>query len=91
MSRFRIKLHKQAVKFLNSLPARQKERVSEKLDRLAENLFDVGHLDVKPMIGEAGLWRLRVGPIRAIYEVQNDRLIVYVLTIGYRGDVYKRP
>lgn len=84
MSRYRIKPHKQAVKFLNSLPARQKERVSGKLDLLAENPFDVGHLDVKPMVGEAGLWRLRVGPIRPIYEVQSDRLIGYVLTIGYR-------
>ncbi len=42
------------------------------------------------MQGEEGLWRLRIGSIRLIYEVQRHKLLVYILTAGQRGDVYKK-
>jgi mRNA interferase RelE/StbE len=45
-------------------------------------------LDVKPMIGRDG-YRLRIGRWRALYRVENDRLVILILHIGSRGDVYK--
>ena len=41
------------------------------------------------MAGHKDLYRLRVGSYRVIYTVENDLLIVRVLTVGNRGDVYK--
>jgi mRNA interferase RelE/StbE len=35
-------------------------------------------------------WRIRVGDYRVIYEIQDDLLIVTVITAGHRRDVYKR-
>ena len=34
-------------------------------------------------------WRLRVGDYRVIYEIQDDRLLVLVIRIGYRANVYR--
>jgi mRNA interferase RelE/StbE len=34
-------------------------------------------------------WRIRVGDYRVIYEIQDDLLIVTVITAGHRRDVYK--
>lgn len=87
--RWQLKLHKQAVRFLRGLPARTQQRVRGKLDALCADPFNTAALDIRRMAGEDGLWRLRIGPLRAIYEIQQDRLLLYVLTIGNRGDVYK--
>jgi mRNA interferase RelE/StbE len=37
-----------------------------------------------------GWWRLRVGDYRVIYEPQNDRLVVLIIRIGHRREVYRR-
>jgi mRNA interferase RelE/StbE len=35
-------------------------------------------------------WRLRVGDYRVVYEIEDDRLLVLVVRVGHRGDVYRR-
>jgi len=40
--------------------------------------------------GMAGLWRYRIGHYRIICEIQEQQLIVLVLAIGHRRDVYLR-
>jgi len=34
-------------------------------------------------------WRIRIGDYRAIYEIEDDRLIVTVITVGQRKEVYE--
>ena len=41
------------------------------------------------MSGHENLYRLRVGTFRVLYTIIGDLLIVRVLDIGNRGDVYK--
>jgi len=45
-------------------------------------------LDIKPMVGRAG-YRLRVGRWRALFRIEEDRMVVVILDVGPRGDVYK--
>jgi mRNA interferase RelE/StbE len=35
------------------------------------------------------LWRIRVGDYRVIYEIHDDRLLVLVIHVGHRGNVYR--
>jgi mRNA interferase RelE/StbE len=40
------------------------------------------------MTGREG-YRLRIGDWRALYRIENDRLVILVVDIGPRGDIYK--
>ena len=60
-------------------------RLIEAIDRLREEPNAGGVLK-----GEfAGLRRLRIGSYRIIYEVIDDQLVVLVIRIGHRRDVYR--
>lgn len=43
-----------------------------------------------PLTGHPGLRRLRVGDHRIVYELRDDTLVVLVVTIGHRREVYDR-
>lgn len=80
---FRIVIEKPALKFLQKQPLSQRERLLKAI----QGLPDIG--DIKPMAGHENLFRMRVGAYRVLYSIEHDLLIVRVLTIGNRGDVYK--
>jgi mRNA interferase RelE/StbE len=45
---------------------------------------------VRPLKGsDAGLWRIRVGNYRVIYQIDDARRLVVVTRIGDRRDVYR--
>jgi mRNA interferase RelE/StbE len=65
--------------------------------RIAKFLYErVGRLNDPRQIGEplqgtlVGLWCYRVGDYRIICTLEHDRLVVLVLRIGHRREVYKR-
>ncbi|MFH9859811.1 type II toxin-antitoxin system RelE/ParE family toxin [Streptomyces sp. NPDC017202] len=65
------------------------------LHRLAElqkamDSGDTTSFDVKALQGHNARWRLRVGDYRAVYTVENGQLIVWVLAVGNRREVYRR-
>lgn len=80
---YRILIEKPAMKFFAKQPQAQRERLLKAINRLP----DMG--DIKAMQGYENRYRLRVGSYRVIYSIENDVLIVRVLSIGNRGDVYK--
>ncbi len=85
---YRVELSKHAEKFLRSQPMRIKTSVAKKLLVLAENP-DASHLDTKKMQGVDDIFRLRVGKIRVLYRRYDSQLLILVIEIGYRGDIYK--
>ncbi len=45
--------------------------------------------NVKKLVGMNDLYRLRIGDYRVIYQIRNEELIVLVLKIGHRKDIYR--
>lgn len=43
----------------------------------------------KPLVGHPGLLRVRTGDYRIIYRIENQRLLVLIVTIGHRREVYR--
>jgi len=81
----RIEFKKLAEKFLKNRPRKEQVRILSKIYKLPSG----NH--IKKLEGYNNRYRLRVGDIRVIYELSEDRatLVVLVVEIGNRGDVYK--
>jgi len=79
---YKINIGKSALKFINKQP--QKEKV-----RLYRAIYALPNGDVIKMAGSRDLFRLRVGGYRVIYSMENDTLVIHVIEVGSRGDVYK--
>lgn len=63
-------------------------RALEILRKLAELEHDPYGFGSTALVGRAGQRRLRVGNYRVIYEVDNGRLVVHVVEVGHRGEIY---
>lgn len=86
MSRYRVELARRAVKALARLPRREQQRVRVAIDLLAEEPRPPGCVALK---GEERAYRVRVGDHRIVYEVHDDRLVVQVVRLGHRRDIYR--
>jgi mRNA interferase RelE/StbE len=60
------------------------KRVSRAISALADNARPSG---CKKLVG-IDAWRIRIGDWRAIYQIKDDKLIVLVVRVGHRRDVY---
>ncbi len=72
---------------LADLPKPDQRRIRERIDRLSTNPRPSA---AKAIRGGGGLLRIRVGDYRIIYKVDDDRLVVLVIRIGHRREVYRR-
>lgn len=80
---YKIEFDKRAIKFISKQPKPQRERLFKAISILPLSG------DIKAMQGYPGYFRLRVGDYRVIYTVDNNVLIVRIIEVGNRGDIYK--
>jgi mRNA interferase RelE/StbE len=85
---YELKYRRQARNYLARLPLKIKSIIVNKLHELAANP-DNPSLDIDVLQGRKG-FRLRVGQYRVIYTRQDDQLIIEVVKVRPRGDIYKR-
>ena len=69
------------------MPRNTAKLIREKLDVIAVNPH-AEHPNAKKLQGREG-YRLRVGDWRVIYKIENKQLIISVMKIASRGEVYK--
>lgn len=87
IKRYSIVLTPAAIRDLKSLPRDVQKRIGKKIDSLADNPRPAGAVAIK---GGKGLLRLRVGFYRIIYQVEDNRLVVLVIRVGHRREVYRK-
>ena len=85
---YQLKYRRQARNYLARMPVKIKSRIINQLHELQKNPDDPT-LDIDTLKGESG-YRLRVGRYRIIYTRYDDQLIIEVIRIRPRGDIYKR-
>jgi len=71
---------------MRTLPQKEIKRIKRKIDALAENLPEPA---ITKMKGNNNFHKIRVGDYRIIYEINNDTLVILVVKIGHRKDIYK--
>ena len=69
---------------LKKLPQEIKNRIGNVLERIRIRPFSF----VKRLVGSP-YYRLRVGNYRVILNIQNERLIIFIIELGHRKNIYK--
>ena len=87
-SNYKVTFSSDAEKVLFKLDKPTARRIFKALELLAADPYH--HANTKKMKGYEGEhYRLRMGNFRIIFEIMNNELIIFVIRIGPRGDVYK--
>lgn len=85
MTTYEVRFTHSAQKELKKLSKDGQVRVLKAVKTLSQ---DPTKGDVRPMVGSTA-WRLRVGQYRVIYDINKKEIVVLVLKIGHRKDVYR--
>ena len=88
MTLHKIEFVKSAKREFDKLSFAVQDRIIEALHFLSQNPFSE-LLKIKKLKGADQLYRLRVGDYRVVYEVRTETLLIVVIKIGHRKDVYR--
>ncbi|MPZ84833.1 MAG: plasmid stabilization protein [Actinophytocola sp.] len=84
---YSIEFRRSAEKALAKLDGRTRARILRNVAALADDPRPTG---VKSLTGEHGLWRIRVGDYRVVYEIRDNELLVLVIRVAHRREVYRK-
>jgi mRNA interferase RelE/StbE len=84
----RIRILKAAANELSRLDKTVSRRIVQRVNWLAANL---GRVRLEQLTGDlAGLYKLRVGDYRVVYEVLDEEQALVIHMIGHRRDIYRK-
>ena len=84
--KYKIEVKKSAAKALKKIPNADRKRIADRIDSLAENPTSQ---DTTKMKGNNPFHKVRVGDYRIVYEIQDDVLLILIVKIGHRRDIYR--
>ena len=86
MARYRVEISRTAERQFRKLGADDRRRVAQAMLALGADPHPTGS---RKLTGYEDIYRIRVGVFRILYSVEGRRLIVIILKIGHRKDVYR--
>ncbi len=84
---YRVEIASAAVRQLRKLDRTAQRRVQAAIELLAVEPRPSG---AKKLVGGDGEWRVRTGDYRVVYEIHDSVLLVLVVAVGHRRDIYDR-
>ncbi len=85
MGKYKIEIKKSAVKEIKKLPGKDIKKILEKISSLAD--------DPRPQncikLSADKKYRIRIGAYRILYEIKDKLLVVIVVKVAHRKDVYR--
>jgi mRNA interferase RelE/StbE len=82
---YSVFIQKSAHRALSRIQVRDQNRIIEAIRALGKSPRPIGS---KKLSGRDA-WRIRIGDYRVIYEIEDKKLIVMIVAIGHRRDVYR--
>ena len=82
---YRIEITPHALKALRKLPRDAQQTIRQKVRSLATDPRPPGHIK---LIDSDGLYRVRAGNYRIVYTIEDTALVVEVVKVGDRKDIY---
>jgi mRNA interferase RelE/StbE len=84
--RYGLEFTTSALRELNNLDSQVRQRITTKITGLRDDPFPSS---TKKLQGLPNHFRIRVGDYRIVYRVDGDRVIVVIVKIGHRKEVYR--
>ncbi|MFC1775855.1 type II toxin-antitoxin system RelE/ParE family toxin [Pseudomonadota bacterium] len=85
MEKFEVLFKQSVAKDLRPIPKKDVSKILKRIEALKTNPRPPG---VEKLSGQA-LYRIRQGVYRILYEIKNDEVVIIVVKIGHRRDVYR--
>ncbi len=82
---YRIEIEPPARRAMSKLPRQVATRIIRRLEALAENPRGMGAVK----LSGHNAYRIRVGDYRIIYAVLDDRMLILIVDVGHRRDIYR--
>ena len=87
MATYSVRIKTSAIKEIESIPTkRERQRIVRRISALAEDPRPSG---CQKLAGGSNRFRVRQGRYRIVYSVEDSELIVEVVRVGHRKDVYR--
>ena len=86
--KYNIKFNKRYLKDLQKIPQKAQKQIRESVLALANNPRPYGSKKLQGSKKDP-LYRIRCGDYRVVYTVQDDILLVLVIEVGHRRDIYR--
>ncbi len=83
---YRITLAPAAARQLRKFDPQVRRRIQAALELLSSNPRPPA---ATQLVGGAGEWRIRTGDYRIVYEIEDEQLLVLVLRMGHRREIYE--
>ena len=84
-ARYRIEIHVHAARDLRSLDDRTRAKIRKKIDSLAHDPRPQG---CRKLRGSENTYRIRIGDHRVLYQIEDAVVLVVVVRVGHRREVY---
>ncbi|MBN2375229.1 MAG: type II toxin-antitoxin system RelE/ParE family toxin [Sedimentisphaerales bacterium] len=85
---YRIYIDESAIKSLGNLPKKIQRQICRKIETLATNPRPQGSQKIRGVEGD--YFRIKSGNYRIIYQVDDEKITVFVVRIADRKEVYRR-
>jgi mRNA interferase RelE/StbE len=85
MARYRIEIKKSAVKELSQIPKKDLVKIVKNINSLADNPRPKG----SKKLSREEKYRIRYGTYRILYLIEDDLLVIYVIKVAHRKDIYR--
>ncbi|SDU66476.1 type II toxin-antitoxin system RelE family toxin [Desulfobacula phenolica] len=83
---YSIEFRPVALKNMKKFPKRDLVRIKKKIEALGQNLPEPNTTKMK---GNNSFHKIRSGDYRIIYEIHDDKLVILIVKVGHRKDIYK--
>jgi len=84
MENYKIEIKKSAAKEIRKLPKNDINRIVEKIQMLGSDPRPSG---CKKLSGDEK-YRIRIGTYRILYSIHDNKLVIFIVKVGHRKDIY---
>lgn len=84
--RYTVEFTTSAAREFRALERQMQRRISTRIDELVHEPFPPG---AQKLQGKENHWRIRVGDYRVIYRVEKHRVVIVIVRIGHRREIYR--